>query len=280
MIPSGGAPPESYGLVDKYGISSGYSNTAGRVVVGDPLDSTKQNAVILLLGQSQSANHGAGLYTAQNPTKVHNLNVFDGVVYQAMEPILGPTFTLPSYGTFGAYGSYSTVLGDTLIAAGYDRVVITNISIGGIPAYDYTPPGPYNHWLHVALKRMRGRGMLPTHVLWHQGETDGLILGTPQATYEAELRTIFAVIRGYCGAKILVPKATWLNPAVYNPNTSDAIRAAQEAVVDNAAGIYAGPDFDTLGAEWRDDGLHFGNISGGQTVVAEMWRDAIMAAGG
>src|SRR5205814_7295199 len=46
-----------------------------------------RTAVIITLGQSNAANHGEDLYVATE--HVDNLNLYDGLCYQAADPLLG-----------------------------------------------------------------------------------------------------------------------------------------------------------------------------------------------
>jgi hypothetical protein len=210
--------------------------------------------VIITLGQSEPANHGRGLYSVTHSTKVQNLNVYDGLIYQLVEPVLGPTFTINGFnGWNNGYGSYMGALGDALINANlYDRVIIEPIAIGGVPAIDYTQSGIYRHWLHAALLRIRayyslaGGTNLDVMILWHQGETDGLTVAlsgveTSTANYIAYVQdTInFTHNFGFTG-KWFIPYATWVGS---NPgdHTVARIRDAQAALVNNSAKVLPAP---------------------------------------
>lgn len=82
---------------------------------------TDETAVLLVIGQSNSANHAEKKYTTKNPTKV--FNYYEGKCYVASSPLLGAT---------GEEGEFITPLSDKLIANGtYKKVVIISADYGG-----------------------------------------------------------------------------------------------------------------------------------------------------
>ena len=216
-------------------------------------------AVLLILGQSNAANT-----LNRRLTKAHagvvNFSIYDGHCYEARDPLVGATCT---------NGNFATLLGNRLIEEGfYTQVVLTPIAVCGTVIAQWAPEGEHNPRITAAILRLREAGLEPTHVLWHQGEGDCL---TPPDTYRHALQGVVRTIR-HAGvdAPMFVAQAT-----VCDSDPSEAIRAVQRSMVDHGAGIFAGPDTDQLGAEWRHDRCHFSGEGGKR--VAELWLAALTA---
>lgn len=248
IMPSAPASTDNYALFDH--AFTGFTDTTGKTVVSSSITGGEATLVLLALGQSLTTNATPTPFTPTSP-KVHNLNIYDGITYRAVDPLLG---------TAGTGGNYLSRLGDKLISDGsFARVILVPAAIGGTYIHDWIPSGLFDHRARVALKRIRAQGWVGNadvtfRVLWEQGQGDTAAgIGTLQAIWQARFQQIVGTINGFgLGTpQITVPKDTMV------ANVIDAtIRAAQAAVVDNVQ-VFAGPDFDTLtGVTNRSDGTH------------------------
>lgn len=249
LVPAPG-PTNIYALDQTYSAQI-FSDTSGKVSVSSAISG--KTLVLLVVGQSICASSTPTAYTPSN-ANAHALNIADGVVYKATDPLLGTTGMTAS--TFG--GSYLSRLANKIITDGkFPRVILVPVCIGGTAIADWTPAGIWNGRLRVALLRIRSMGWVGDpnvtfRMIWDQGQGD--IGGTTQAAWQSSFQQVVATINGMGVGrpdKIVVPQDTW------NGSTSNAIiRAAQAGVVDNVQ-IFLGGDFDTLtGANRAPDNLH------------------------
>lgn len=281
-------------------------NLAGRTQVSATLVNGEKTAVIITIGQSTSNNaintyaqsqidntvlDPAAAYTPTNSTKVQNLSIGNkGAVFLAKDPLLGGDLNLSNYGPRVA---------DKLINAGtYARVIQVPIAIGGSFCADWQPGGgvaggatqigSLAYRIGLTARVLAYVGLLNNpnltagFVLWQQGEFDSDVPATSQATYTACLNAVIAEFRRVgITWPFLVALCTRPSDATADRN---GIRAAQAAVVNNSAGVYAGPDTDTIGTTTADryDGTHFvaaATGSGhGSDQQAALWQSAILAA--
>lgn len=220
-----------------------------------------RNAVLFAFGQSNSANYGQTRYTATD--NVLNFNIHDGKCYRAVDPLLGPD---------GDGGSVWGRVGDSLIASGaFDRVLVVPFGIGSTSIAEWTAGGRLQPRVEFAARQLARAGIAPTHVVWHQGENDAR-RGTSAQDYTRRFGELVASLRGYgINAPVLPAVATLCNDL-----GSDELRAAQRALPAHIAGVYPGPDTDSL-SDMRDrtDYCHFSET--GMQAHAELWSDAIQA---
>jgi hypothetical protein len=229
-----------------------------------PFGTRPGSAVFLILGQSNAANHGQGKFTAG--AGVYNFNVFDGLCYQAADPLLGAT---------GEGGSPWCLMADGLIAAGYaDEILLVPLAVGGAAIADWTPGGPYNHRLMYALDRLEVFGTVPTHILWHQGEADALY-GTTADAYVDRFGQLIGSLRarGTMAPFHIASAAYFGIPEGYGRQQS-VINAAQRSIIDPRAGILPGPDSDRI--RDRYDDCHMNET--GLRKHAAAWVEALMQA--
>ncbi|WP_447761805.1 sialate O-acetylesterase [Sphingopyxis panaciterrae] len=230
---------------------------AGRKATKCPKQ-TDRTAVLLIAGQSNSANHGGMRFTSRHPGKA--INYFSGKCYPAASPLLGAT---------GMRGDSWTPLADRLIESRlYDRVVIVTTGIGGTKIARWQDGGDLNHMLLGVVKQVSGRYHI-THFLWHQGERD-LALKTSGADYAASFTSLVASLRG---AKVDAPVFISVGSRCGQPGDwkdEDAITTAQRGLVDPAKGIFLGPETNLLvPPEDRYDRCHFDGP--GQRAFAGAW---------
>ena len=226
----GAAPPPSnvYALFDNLGAMN--TSTAGKTSVATPTF-TAGDAVFLILGQSLCVNVGPTPYTVTHTGSVLQLDIYNGIFYQANDPLIG---------TGQTGGSWMSRLGDKLITDGkYTRVILVPACTGSTAVLDWSPSGILGHRTMVAFKRIRQSGLPLTGVLWEQGQQD-VTNGTSSATWQAR----FAQVRGI--AIGLGYNVDWLVAVdtMTSGATSATIQAAQAAVVDGVH-VFAGPNVDT-----------------------------------
>ncbi len=225
-----------------------------------PLEQLPRRLVALTFGQSNAANYVRG----RHKSKEGVINYFQGRCYAGQDPLPGAT---------GTGGSVWSRLGDLLIAGGeYDEVVLVGVAVSATSVARWSVGGDLHPRLLDVLADLQSHGLAPTHLLWHQGETDAKE-GTPAETYRRHFLAMLDALRAR-GVEAPVYVAT----ASYCHGRSSAeIREAQAALVDPGAGIRAGPDTDVLtGPRWRHDDCHFSEQ--GAVRHAELWRDALMAS--
>lgn len=239
----------------------------GRVQYSPALISGERAAVILAFGDSTIGNHENANYSVSHINNVQNLSISNGGIYRATDPLLGSDTT-------NAGGNWLSRLGDKLITAGnHDRVILIPLGLGGGTIGDWAASGRLNYRIGVAARRIASVGLTPTYVLLQCGANDYDPLQTSQGAYTASQSSVIASIRGAgVSCPIFVSRSTWHN-GIVNPGISDGIRAAQATAVDNLAGIFAGPDTDTLNNSYRYDATHW-NATGAD-AVAELWQEVI-----
>lgn len=229
---------------DPLGRLSGYP---GKVEVACPVQ-TGRTAVLLIIGQSNSANHGGQRYAPPHGGKV--VNFFDGRCYIAASPLLGAS---------GIEGEPWTLLGSRLVAAGLaDHVVLIPAGIKSTPVRRWQDGADLNLMLRSVLNDAKARFRI-TGIIWHQGESD-FIEKTPPDTYMAMVASLVDSIRRQgvdapffrsvatrCG---IDPGWTW------TPDNPIAI--AQKSLRDEARNIRPGIDTDALlDSADRYDDCHF-----------------------
>jgi len=263
---AGGLADPNY-LLDPFPFVGGYaSDASGRTPVDPRLVEGEKTAVVVTLGQSNSCNTASGgAYTPTNTTKLQNLNLWDGGVYQAADPLLGCT---------QIDANWATRFGDQMISAGhYDRLILCPAGISATSIAQWAVGGIWNHRIGVVCKRLAALGLTPTIILWAQGEADAAGT-TTQQQYIDRLTSVVNTFRGL-GAKapFFVAQSTWQSGGLQT--NSSAIRAAQAAIVNHNLGIWAGPDTDNLDNSYRRDGTHFNQF--GAASAANAWQAAVEA---
>lgn len=250
--------------------SCGFADTEGRfevecdVFVGDRPD----HAVLFAFGQSNSANAARERYLAGSD--VANFNPHDGRCYQAQDPLLGPD---------GLGGSVWGRLGDILIGeALYRRVLIVPIGIGGTELARWTPGGDLHLRVENTARMLAEAGIRPTHVLWHQGESD-MVADTPPQEYVAQFSALVASMAELgIDAPVFPAVATRCyfeeGAQARYAASAERIRQAQASLSERIPNVRPGPDTDAIqGPRFRYDGCHF-NYQG-IDAHARLWAHAI-----
>jgi hypothetical protein len=223
---------------------------------------TEKTAVILAIGQSNSANHGETRFTTKYPARV--LNYFNGKCYSAASPLFGAT---------GISGEFLTPMADILIRNGdYETVILITSGIGGTPVKRWEKGGDLNGMLSKVLDKTHSNYTI-TDIIWHQGETD-FTLNTPPEGYKKSFHSLLDSIRG---------ETKTLPPVYYaiatrcgdNWSANNPVARAQASLANEAAHIYFAVNTDELvpADERIDSNCHFKEKA--QLTVANAYALAI-----
>lgn len=233
----------------------------------------ESTAVWVALGQSTGAcnTEGSSIYANDGhftPTspKAQNFNVADGAIYPAATPLLG------CQGFAGNWNARGT---QKLIDAGlFQRPIVAPVGVGGTRIDQWAPPGILFGRVVTLKARLDSRGLVPTFITWMQGEADNSI-NTSQTSYAASGAALIAGIRALgWNCPIFISQTS------FDGGTTDSnITAAQASLVNNPAGIYAGPNTDArLGATYRQNGGASPHLTAaGSDIIASDWVAAIGA---
>lgn len=239
------------------------------------LDPSVRNLVMIVAGQSNGTDITPSVYAPVSTSKIDQLNIYDGGIYNAVDPLLGTS--LNSGG-----GNPFLRLADSFVTSSlFDRVVLVPIAVGGT-AVAWWDILAQSDRIPVAVRRLAAKGLVPgpnvtVVMLWCQGESDG---ATAQADYTVSLSSIIAKSRtsGFTGPWF-IPVQTWNSGAA-----AAAVQAAQAAIVNPSLGIYAGPNADALvgtacgGVACRQgDNTHFSDA--GAASYAAAWKTAMHTYG-
>ncbi len=224
----------------------------------DDLRGLKRVWICLVIGQSNGGND-CSVRTASHQDRVYFLH--KNQLTHALDPLPGST---------GAGGSLWPTVGDLVIKGNHtDCIVFVGCSVGGTLIEDWVPGGRLNCLITAKLRNLRRLGLEPTHVLWHQGESD-TVNGTTGLDYHRSLLQVIQSIRGQdVKCPIFIAQATHAFDRESSP-----IREAQKSVVSQQNAIFAGPNTDTLGPDFRFDGVHWNEV--GQKRAAELWADCLI----
>ena len=234
--------------------SCGFTDTEGRIEVDCDafVEGSPDQAVLFVFGQSNSANAGKDRYVAGD--EVINFNPHDGRCYQARDPLLGPD---------GPGGSVWGRLGDVLVGEGlYRRVLIAPFGIGGTEVARWAPGGDLHVRVEKTARMLADAGIRPTHVLWHQGESD-VAADTPPEEYVAHFQSLVTALAGLgVDAPVFPAQATYCyfteEMQVASMASAERIRQAQASLPELIDNVWAGPDTDAIvGPRFRYDRCHF-----------------------
>jgi hypothetical protein len=271
----GGAPNtvSPYSITEYFGFS-GFNNTVGRITVSAALTAGEKTAIIFVPGQSNATNVMPTAYVPANAAKCNQINIYDGLVYQMRDPVLGAVGAIA--------GTWMSRLCDSLINDGtFQRVIMIPMAIPGTTAAQWQTVLAQR--VYVAVLRARALGYLASNADVHpfflvsQGEQDGLI-GTSSADYQASWLAVIEIAKGLgCDVNWFFAEETMVSNT-----TSSTIRGAQAALVNAGAKRLAGADMDSLtGSTNRqcphpeDCGTHLTDT--GAANAAMLWK-AILAA--
>lgn len=212
--------------------------------------------VALTFGQSNSANHGESRF---KPTS----NVYSlerGKCYVAEDPLLDAT---------GTGGSVWTRLGEKLIKKDiYKNVLFISIGVTGSDISSWDVDGINHNALIESIESIQKNKFKITHLLWHQGEKDSALKRHPDRYKDLFISMLKSIRKKDIKAPIFISVATYSKNGV-----SEEIQHAQKEIINNSLNIYAGPNSDTLGKEFRYDGVHFSDE--GLDKLSDLWLKSI-----
>ena len=226
-------------------------------------------AVLLVLGQANAANYGELRYTPQR--EVYCLDVSRMQCAAAADPLGGAA---------GAGGSIWSRLGDRLIDKGLrQRVLLVPLCAKDLLITDWIPEGAMHRAMALALSRLHKElGTLflrYSAVLWQQGETDSPNTQMSARAYQLHFQDMIAALRSNgVFAPVFPAIATGGHDSdKANGDSQAGMREAQCALPNSRAGIFAGPDIDSVGTELRFDGCHFSGK--GLERGADLWLEIL-----
>lgn len=238
---------------------------AGGSPCNPTINGAQKTLALFILGTSNSASIGPSAYSPTNGSAIDNLNIYDGALYVAADPLLGQTTSFLGPGSFGIR------IADLLITNGiFDRVILITGGVGGSYSGFYGANGPLYQRGCVAVKRLAARGVtsstpgLTMALLYMGGENEG---STSSADFQAAVQQQVARMQS-CGfsGRIFIPTQTILANSV-----NSTIQNGQAALAALGSPWFAGGNLDSLtGATNRQaDGTHFTNtgLASGATLV-------------
>ena len=218
---------------------------------------TQSTGVLLIIGQSNAANHAERKYTTQFPERV--VNYFQGKCYVAASPLLGST---------GDQGEFITPLADELIKNGtFQNIVILSSAIGGTAISRWQEGGDLNRMLMSNIKDLQNKYQI-TDIFWHQGEED-FFKETSQKDYVQSFESLMGSLqKAGVKAKVFIAVSTKcsINPSWKQDNP---ISLAQQSLVDNQQiflGINSDAELEKLDRRVEDE-CHF-SASGQEKAIA------------
>lgn len=216
---------------------------------------TRNTVVAFVFGQSNAANHGGERHQS---TTGKVFNYFEGKYYLAADPLLGAT---------GVSGSVWSNLGDKLVNDHLaDDVVLIPAGVGGSTLKQWQSGGRLNEMLKARLAEVKASGLIVTHFLWHQGESDNTL--SPDE-YSVGLGQVISLTKEYFPeSNFFVAQASRCGTMASAPGILEAQRNATRQ-----AGVYLGPNTDVIGLNDRYDDCH---LSGrGIETHAKGWLESL-----
>lgn len=224
---------------------------------------TERTAVLLILGQSNTGNHGGQRFRSEHGEKV--VNFFETQCFLAESPLLGSD---------GVNGEYWTHLGNLLIDAGeYDQVVLAPVSISGSEISRWAQGGDINPLVRATAAQLLHSHFQVTHVLFHQGEID-YVIGTSEADYRERFLSLVDSLRSEnITAPIFISIASKCleasNGGTRFHSENNPIVHAQLALPNEEKAIKLGVNTDTLLDRIdRFDDCHFSGSGGDKAAKA------------
>lgn len=277
-----GSAPDPFAVVlDRY-YPTCYKQTAGLARRSAVINPAHKTLVLIVAGQSQAVNITPSTYVPVNTSKIDQLNIFDGELYQVNGAMLGCTFNEQpsSYGV----GNVVAQLVDNLTTY-WDRVIVVPIAVGGSSIAQwglsggdgFDSSGTIYQRGPTAIRRLAAKGITPATTgvtfasLMMIGEADN-VAGTSQANFQTRAQGYMDAMTaaGFSG-RFFFTQESW-----YLGATSSAVRAAQAALV-NGSTIFSGGDLDTLNNSNRYDTIHFNDT--GRAAAATIIANAMHASG-
>lgn len=231
-----------------------------KVEVACPIQN-KSTAVILVMGQSLSANSSSEKFITKYPKSA--INYFNGKCYAANSPLLGAT---------GENGEFITPLADLLIASKkYKTVIIVSSGIGGTAINRWQAKGDLNMMVSKTLDQLSSTYKI-THIIWQQGESDYLESTTTSAYIDSFYSLSNTLIQTNIQAPVFISISSKCGPKWISNNP---ISTAQNLLIDNRK-IFLGANSDKLldSEDRTPDECHL--MGSGQLKIAKSYSEAIL----
>lgn len=252
---------------DNFG--SGTLTTTGYSTVSSTIGMGETTFVVLVVGQSNSANYGQTRFDP-GMSKVQNLNPYDGLVYKGRSPMLGAGHQV--FSTHLNDGCLWPYVGKLLVDnAVFQRVIFCPVSIGSAASWDWAPSGKYFHKALIGWKRIQDLGYdtnvnCTCAIFWCEGVEDSVELsaGVPGVTAAAFKQNFTdfrqaMIDRGFTG-QFWMPKETY--SGTYPANAT--IRTAIDDLDTTYTDLHLLGDYDayvTNDYRWeRPTGVHLSNV--------------------
>jgi HAMP domain-containing protein/lysophospholipase L1-like esterase len=227
--------------------------------------------VLLVLGQSNAANHGEIGALAGPLDMVTSNPRGTASCHRVFDPLPG--------GTAAGHSLWSR-LPLALAQAGVSRpIVVGLLGVDATSVADWTDDGsPLLVRLQTLARQMTAAGFAPDLVLWQHGESNAR-LGTTAQDYAQRVRRLSALLKAAgVQAPVVLARSTVCRSA-----PSAAIRTAVQTLVASSAAaspqFLMGPDTDALSApHQRRDGCHFS--SAGLDAGAAQWAQVLAPLSG
>jgi hypothetical protein len=250
-----------FGSYDSFGRLIAFPN---KIQVKCPIQK-EDTAILLVIGQSNSANHAETKISTQYPQNV--LNYFEDKCYIAASPLLGAT---------GEEGEFITPLADTLIAnRTYESVIIISSGIDSTPIARWQKDGDLNEMLITIIKNIKNTYKI-TDIIWHQGESD-FINSTSAKVY---VKSFNSLLRTLADVNVIAPSFISISTKCgfsRKWNAENPTATGQQRLIDNKK-IFLGANTDLLleTNDRRRGACHFSGS--GQTKTASAFADSIKKA--
>ncbi len=220
--------------------------------------------VMIGVGDSLQTNISATTYTPSNVAAVQNLNLYDGLIYKGIDPLISTPL---------AGGNYLTRTADKLVSDGkFARVVIIPLALGGSTSLDWSTAGVHHQRARVACWMVRdfgwiGNASVKFGIVYGVGTNDQTAGSTSQQIQDRYNSFRTAMTGHGCDFDTFVHTQSRLASV-----TSATVTGAQAAVVDSVR-TFTGVNIDTLtgvGAN-STDGTHLdtatGSAAGGNALA-------------
>lgn len=272
MMRSGLSPGDPYILQD---LGSSFNETydyAGRTQVHPALVSGEHTTVLVMFGDSLGASTDNSAYSPTNSTKVQDLSLQNGGVYQAKTPAL----SCSNEGDPPNNGFWGHRLGDKLINGGKTaRVIVCSIAIGSTGTALWST-SPYINRFTVAYRRLNSLGLLSANRVFVLSSIGGLdqTQALSSATVKANLDTIIAGIRsaGFSSTPVYLALSSWAGGSTGGANGTNVRTGITNAIAGNA-NTFTGADTDTIVIGSRYDTNHYNST--GSDSAATLWYNVI-----
>lgn len=226
---------------------------------------THDTIVLLVMGQSNAANYGDARYTTHCD---NTFNFYAGNVYPLNDPLKGSD---------GDGGSVWGRLADKLMERNFAKtIIVAPCAVGGTRIEQWIPGGNLHYLLQQTIRNLDSAGIKPTHVLWHQGESNhvaysgGLNGEQNAANYTSSFHTLVTYLRAQGITAPVYPAIT----TRCGGSVDALLQNAQRSLADDSLQIFNGPNTDLLGSDYRYDNCHFNEA--GLNKHAQMWLEILI----